>query len=333
MRFRPVYLFAIILFAAAAGAFLWFNQPVKVAGARPTVGPAVDVVYATGFVEPREPVEVASRVTAPIVRVLVSEGQHVTRGQPLVTLESNEQLQAIAELAARSANAAVAEERAVALYKRRFLAPAARDRVISEARSARAAERVARARLNHFVLRAGISGVVLRRDVEPGDLASPTKTLMLLGDPTVVRVTATVDERDIPRVRTGQRAMMSSDAFQGRVFRGSVYEITPSGDPNQRAFRVRISPDEVGTLPVGMTLEVNIVTASRSGALLVPATAVRDTHVWTVRDGRAVRISVKTGVEGNQRREIRQGLDKSTCVVTNPPEDLADGDRLEVKGC
>jgi RND family efflux transporter MFP subunit len=333
LRFRPVYLLAALLVAAAVGVFLWFNQPSKVDGVRPTLGPAVEVVYATGFVEPREPVEVASRVTAPIVGVLVSEGQHVTRGQPLVTLESNEQLQAIAELAARAANAAIEEERAVALYKRGFLAPAARDRAVSEARSSRAAERVARARLNHFVLRAGISGVVLRRDVEPGDLASPNKTLMLLGNPAVVRVTATVDERDIPRVRTGQRAMMSSDAFQGRVFRGTVYEITPGGDPNQRAFRVRISPDEVGALPIGMTLEVNIVTASRSRALLVPATAVRDSHVWTVRDGRAVRAPVKAGVEGNQRREIRQGLDRSDCVVSNPPDGLEEGDRLEVKGC
>jgi RND family efflux transporter MFP subunit len=333
LRFRPAYLLAIILIAAAIGAFLWFNQPSMVDAARPTVGPAVDVVYATGFVEPREPVEVASRVTAPIVRVLVTEGQHVTRGQPLVTLESNEQLQAIDELAARAANAAVEEERAVALHKRGFLASAARDRAVSAARSARAAERVARARLNQFVIRAGISGIVLRRDVEPGDLASPTKTLMLLGDPTVVRITATVDERDIPRVRVGQRALMSSDAFQGRVFRGIVYQITPGGDPNQRAFRVRISPDEVGALPVGMTLEVNVITASRPRALLVPATAIRDGYVWTVRGGRAVRISVKTGVEGAQRREIRQGLDRSACVVVDPPEGLKEGDRLGVEGC
>lgn len=333
MKFRPIYLLAALLIAAAVGFVIWFNRPTEVNGSRPTVGPAVEVVYATGFVEPREPVEVASRVTAPVVRVLVAEGQHVSRGQPLVALESNEQSQAIDELAARSANAEIAERRAVALYKRGFMAAAARDRAVSEARAARAAERAGRARLNQFVLRAGISGVVLRRDVEPGDLATPTKTLMVLGDPSLSRVTATVDERDIPRIRVGQPVMMSSDAFQGRVFKGSVYEITPGGDPNQRAFRVRISPEEVGALPIGMTLEVNIATASRLRALLVPASAVRDSHVWTVRDGRARKIPIVAGIEGNQRREIRRGLDRSACIVTDPPEGLEEGDRLTVTGC
>ncbi|QIK96569.1 efflux RND transporter periplasmic adaptor subunit [Sphingomonas sp. HDW15A] len=330
---RLAYAILALVVIAGAAAFILLRRPETLQGTYPSIGPAVDVVYATGFVEPREPVEIASRVTAPIVRIHVKEGDRVQRGQPLVSLESSEQLQAVGELSARSAQARKDEERALAIYKRGFLAVSARDRAMSEARSALAAELVARARLSQFAIRSSISGVVLRRDAEIGDLATPTRTILVIGDPSRVRVTATVDERDIPRVLKGQQALMSSDAYKGRVFRGSVYEITPGGDPNQRAFRVRIRPDESQVLPIGLTLEVNIVTASRQNALLVPAGAVRDERIWTVRDGRAVRIPVTAGIEGRQKREILRGIDRSTCVLTNPPEKLKENARIQVEGC
>ena len=67
-----------------AGALLWQNHKPEVEIAQARVGPAVELVYATGFVEPDQPVSIASRLTAPVVQVLVDEGNRVVRGQPLV---------------------------------------------------------------------------------------------------------------------------------------------------------------------------------------------------------------------------------------------------------
>lgn len=333
MKFRPVYLLVALAVAVAAGVFIWSRQPTEVEGTRAKIGPAVEVVYATGFVEPRQPVEAAPRVTAPIVEVLADEGDRVVRGQPLARFEDAELRQAIAQLAAQTANAEVEEQRTLALFARGFASAAARDRVVTAARAARAAEAVARARLDHHVLRAGIAGTVLRRDAEPGDLATPTRVLFVLGDPGEVRVTATVDERDIPRVVPGQRVLMSSDAYPGRVYRGTVHDVTPAGDPAQRAFRVRVWPDEGNALPMGLTLEVNIVTREKARALLVPADAVEDGAVWTARDGRAERTRVRTGIEGGEKTEIAGGLRPGACVLADPPEGLEEGDRLAVMGC
>lgn len=333
MKVRLAYLLMPAALAAGIGGWAWYRQPVEAEGVRAAFGPAMEVVYATGFVEPRQPVEVSSRVTAPIVEVLVQEGQRVSRGQPLARLEDSEQRQAILQLAAQTANAEAEEQRAIALSRRGFLAAAARDRAVAAARAARAAEAAARARLDQYVLRAGIAGVVLRKDADPGDLATPSRNLFILGDPSLVRVTATVDERDIPRVMVGQRALMSSDAYPGRVYGGAVHDVTPGGDPTQRAFRVRIWPDEPGALPMGLTLEVNIVTISRQRALLVPANAIVDGHVWTAREGRARRVAVRTGIAGTERTEIVAGLAAGTCVLADPPEGLDEGDRLEVSGC
>src|SRR3546814_6386500 len=67
-----------------------------------------------------------------------------------------------------------------------------------------------------------IDGLVVKRDVEPGDLAAPSRVPMLLGDPAEMRVTAIVDERDVPRIAVGQSALLSSEAWPGRGIRGHV---------------------------------------------------------------------------------------------------------------
>ena len=126
---------------------------------------------------------------------------------------------------------------------------------------------------------------------------------------------------------------MSSDAFPGRVMRGEVYEITPAGDPEQRAFRVRIRPRNIGDLPVGLTLEVNILTSRKGRALLVPGGAVREGAAWVVDKGRARKVSGASGIRGEESVEIIRGLDGGTCVIKNPPKDLHDGIRVSAKGC
>lgn len=334
MRIRPAWVIAIlVVLAAGAGAWWWTQRPIEVTGTRPTRGPAMEVIYATGFVEPRRPVEVSSRVTAPVVELYVEEGQRISPGQPLARLDDVDQRQVIAQLAAQTRSAELEEGRTLALYRQGFASAAARDRVVTAAQGARAAEAAARSRLEQFTIRASIPGVVLRREVEPGDLATPSRTLFQVGDPALLRVTATVDERDIPRVRTGAEAIMSSDAYPGRTFKGRVYEVTPGGDPSQRSFRVRIAPDAGAILPVGLTLEVNIVSAVKRDALLLPASAIKAGKVWVAEDGRARQVDVRTGVEGAEKTEIIRGLSRSTCVISAPPEELTESRRVRVSGC
>jgi RND family efflux transporter MFP subunit len=333
-RVRPFWLAALIFIVIGAALAIWYlTRPMPVIAIQAVRGPAISVVYATGFTEPRNPVDVSSRVTAPITQVLVDEGDHVARGAGLALLDSADLYQLLAELSATRVNAEQDEQRALALYQRGFLARAARDKALAAASSARAAEAAARARLNQYVVRSGINGVILRRDVEPGELATPSKTLFQIGDPNALRVTATVDERDIPLVRRGAQAMMSSDAYPGRVIRGQVYDITPGGDPEQRAFRVRIRPDSMVDLPIGLTLEVNILAAKKSDALLVPGGSVRQNRVWVVEGGRSRPRAVTIGIRGEKSVEITSGLDDGACVISDPSEKLKDGKRVTAKGC
>ena len=327
----------LLMLAGAAtlgfGGWLYLSRPMSVRAARVARGPVAEVVYATGFVEPRRPVEVSSRVTAPVTEVLAAEGDHVVRGQPLAVLDAEDQRETIAQLTANRINAEQDERRALTLFHQGWSTNAARDRAVATANSARALEAAGRAKFSQYTIRSGISGVILRRDVEPGDLATASKTLFDIGDPKQLRVTATVDERDIPLVRTGAAVMMSTEAYPGRIFRGRVYEVTPGGDPGQRAFRVRIQPDDRAQFPIGLTLEVNIMVSQHQQALLVPSGAVHDSFAWVVEGGRTRRVPVHTGIHAAERTEVRSGLSDRACVIIDPPVKLRGGARVSAKGC
>lgn len=206
------YATPLLFVAAVAGYLLWRAQPRDVDVVAARTGLAVELVYATGYVEAEQPVSVAARLTAPVVQVLVNEADRVRRGQALIVLDDGEQRGLLAQAAAERKGAVLDEHRARALFAEGWTTRAARDRAVAQADAARAAEQSALARLSQHIVRAGIDGIVLKRDVEPGDLATPLRVLLLLGDPARIRVTATVDERDVPRLRVGQPALMASDA-------------------------------------------------------------------------------------------------------------------------
>lgn len=318
---------AIGSIAILVGIGIWWTYPRRVSVVQPHRGDAVELVYATGFVEPMQPVAVAARLTAPVIAIRVNEGDTVRKGQALLTLDDTDLRGAYAQAHALSVGATLAEKRAVTLFSQGWTTRADRDVAVANAEAARAAERMAAAKLGQNIVRAGIDGIVIKRDIEPGELAVPTRTLMLLGDPRRSRVTATVDERDIPRIRVGQRALISSDAWPGRVIRAHVAELTPTGDPEQRAFRARLLVDDGAQLPLGMSLEVNIITREVKDALLVPTSALVDSMIWTVVDGRAHRQHVFKGIEGEKSSEVR-GLATNAAVIDTPDSALREGERV-----
>ncbi|BAI97431.1 RND transporter [Sphingobium sp. TA15] len=330
MKRIALWLLPLALVAAAAAWWLLGGRAQEVELAPVRIGQAVELVYATGFVEAQQPVSVSARLTAPVRQILAEEAQTVVRDQPLVLLDDEEQQHVLQQATAQRRLAQQDERRALALFAKGWVTRAARDSAVAAADSARAAEEGARARLDQMIVRAGIGGVVLRKDVEPGDLASPGRTLMTLGDPARIWITATIDERDVARVHAGQEALMSSDAWPGRVLHGHVRAVTPGGDPEQRAFRARIVTDGAVALPLGLTLEVNIITRRAERALLVPASAMEDGKVWVIRGRRVYARTVRTGIAGTSDVQILSGLSPGDRIVKNPEGKLKDNMRVRV---
>lgn len=332
-RASPRIDFALALIAAAAGAAWYWLGPIEVSAAKPLRGVAVEAVYGSGIVEPEVMVPIAPKVSGRLIELRADEGDRVAQGQILARLEAEDLAATVAEWTSRVRLGEADLRRVEALHRRKLAAAADLDRARTELATATAAQRRARELLGELELRAPAEGLILRRDGEIGALLRPDDNLFWLSCCGGLRISAEIDEEEIPRVHPGQAALIGADAFPGRVFEGQVQEITPKGDPVARSFRVRIAVPKETPLRTGMTADCNILVARRDDALLIPSTAVVEGTVWVVRDGRLERQAVELGAGGTDSNqvEVRGGLDAEDLVVATPSDRLRAGRRAQLR--
>ena len=140
----------------------------------------------------------------------------------------------------------------------------------AQVEQARSALALARSRLKEMTLTAPVAGVVLRKNLEAGETASPGVPILTLMDPTDVWVRAYIPEEEVGRIKIGDRARVTVDAYAGRVFAGRISEIaseaefTPKNVQTKKervnlVFRIRIAVDNPdGILKPGMPADADV---------------------------------------------------------------------------
>lgn len=203
---------------------------------------------------------------------------------------------------------------------------------------ARANVASASARLELLALRAPTDALVLTRVAEPGDTAQVGRPILTLAQNGEARIVATVDEKNLRHLRTGQRAVALADAFPGQPFEAELYYVAPSVDAQRGTVEVRL---RVAQPPVflkpEMTVSVEMVVGRQEAALVVAADAIRESDggsstdggPWAlaVRDGRAARVPVVLGLRGVGVVEVTQGLAEGDTVVV-PHSAARPGERV-----
>ena len=307
-------------------AYQWF-RPQSLNVATPVIGQAVQAVYAAGTVEAEVMLPIAPRVSARIVELLVDEGQIVESGQVLVRLEDAELRSTVEELEARLAFAQSEHQRQKQLLSKRVSTAESFERAESELRAASAALNTAKAKLSYLSLTAPGAGRIIRRDGEPGELLAVNQAVLWFAADGPLRISAEIDEEDIPLVQVGQQVLMRADAYSGKSFEGQVQSVTPMGDAVARSYRVRISFDRKLPFRIGMTVENNIIVGKVDNAMLIPASAIVRSGVWVLAAGVLESRKLELGVRGSQRVEVVSGLDKDDLVVIEPHSDFKPGQR------
>jgi HlyD family secretion protein len=131
-------------------------------------------------------------------------------------------------------------------------------------------------------IRSPVDGVVIKRSVELGQTVAASlqapELFVIAQNLSDMQVQAAIDEADISRVRVGQKASFTVDAFPGRTFDGMVSQVRQAATNTQNVITytavVAFAPGEVRLLP-GMTANVRLVTDTRRDALKVPNAALR----------------------------------------------------------
>ncbi len=357
-RRRTVRLaFLVVAVALAASAWLAMRpRPVPLVSRfrtqAVTVGDVVRDVRATGHVEAVTTVQVGAETSGRIATVEVDYNDVVKEGQVLARFDRTLLEAQLAQTAATLAAARAALEQAKTdreksardlarlehLWASKSISDADHDGAVAVARvneqrvsaaeaqvaADAAAHEVARTNLDHAVIRAPIAGVVITRNVDPGQtVASVFQTPVLFtvaADLRKMRVVAAVDESDIGEVAVGQRATFTVNAHGDRAFEGHVTEVRNSSVVVQDVvtYGTVIEVDNVDlALKPGMTATVRVRTASTTGALRVPAASLHfnppgehssdHAGLWFLEGAALRRVEVSAGLSDGETTAIDRG--------------------------
>ncbi len=306
------------------------------------------VISANGTIAARRemPVGVAGE-GGQVVRVLVEPGQWVGAGQTLAVVDRSVQAEQAAGLAASirvaqaDANLAQAElERAETLVSRGFISKADMDRKRATRDAANARVRVAQAQLGEAQARtrrlnivAPAAGLVLTRQVEPGQIVSPgSGVLFRMARGGEMEMMAQLAEADLARIPVGTRATVTPvGAAQGIA--GQVWQKSPVIDPQSRQGMVRIAIPYSAELRPGGFADAQLIAGSGEAPLL-PESAVQSgpegSFVLVVgKDNKVERRAVKVGSVSDAGVAIASGLTGNERVIVLAGAFLNVGDKVK----
>ena len=256
-----------------------------------------------------------------VVSVLVDAGSWVRAGQTLAVIDRSVQAQQAAQMAAQvdsaRANAALAQsnyERAVALQGRGFVSKAEIDSKKATRDAAYAQVRVAQAQLNSMRAEIGrlsvvapVSGLILARSVEVGQVVGPgSPALFRLAEGGQMEMRAQLAQQDLALVHVGIPASVTP-VGSTRSFPGQVWQVAPVIDPVSRLGDVRISVPYDPSMRPGGFAEAKI-TAGTTTAPMLPQSAV-------LSDDKGNYVYIINGKNEVERRDIKIGTVNETGVT------------------
>jgi HlyD family secretion protein len=323
-------------------------------------GDVVREVNATGHLEATTTVQVGAEVSGRIASVEADYNDRVKAGQVLARFDQSAleatRAQTLATLAASRASVEQAKtdrdrtardkQRADKLFAASVMNQAEHETAIATARlmqqrvaaaeaqvaAQEAAYSLAKTNLMHTLILAPIDGVIITRNVDPGQtVASMLQTPVLFtvaADLRKMQVVAAVDEADTGEVVVGQRATFTVNAYPSRSFEGVVTEVRNSPQIVQDVvtYGTVVDVENVDlALKPGMTASVHIITAQAKNVLRLPTSALQFTPpgkkaasepgVWTLKNGALQRVAVTPGISDGELSEVTTAIPLGTEVV------------------
>lgn len=218
--------------------------------------------------------------------------------------------------------------------------------------AAKASVAYARSQLAGTVIRAPISGTVLERNVEVGELVSTMSfgggggvktSVVTLANLNDLQVELDINESDFSLVAMGQKCRVTADAYPNRIYQGVVEEISPEANRQKGTIQVKVKilhPDS--HLRPKMSAHASFLAPERAGTaskdvLTIPRRAVVSDNggpaVFVLKGSRVRLQPIKTGHRlPSDRIEVLRGLSRSERIVVGPPKGLASDDRVRIKG-
>ena len=223
------------------------------------------------------------------------------------------------------------------------------DSLRGQVEQARGAVAYAETTLANTIIRAPVTGTILEREVEKGEFVTTSFVgdrgakgyVVSLADLNDLEVELDIAQNDFAKLHSGQHGAITTDAFPDRKYDGFIKEISPEANRQKATVQIKVKvskPDEFlrpeMNASVAFLSDAKPEAASSNAArpvVMVPAAAVRDSAVFVLLDGKAVRRPVKVGAASSGGVRIEQGLIGGEDLIANPPAGLKDGEKVRRK--
>ena len=203
-------------------------------------------------------------------------------------------------------------------------------------RQAEAASRLAQETLSDATITAPISGIVAKRHLDLGGMASPVTPIFEIVDMATVKATFSVIESDLGKLKLGAQASIRVDALENPVM-GVIALISPTLEPSSRTAKIEIRVENPGlNLKPGMFARGTIPVEIHENAILIPRSSVlEDTNrdvrsVFVVAEGVSRRRTIDIGLSRGVDVEVTDGIAEGDAVIVAGQHALTDGESVTV---
>ena len=289
-----------------------------------------------GSFEPEKESRISSDVPGKIVAVWADQGSFVTKGQPLVQLDTT-----LLSLQLKSVEVQLGGLQAdVNRYTILTKADAVQGIQLEKASLGLAAAKVQQAtimaQIEKATVRAPFSGVITAKLTEAGAYAAPGVPLMQLTDLKQLRFTLNVSEQDLPEFSIGRSYRITADVFPDLPLIGRILLIgSKASQSNSFPIQLAVSNSPELNLKSGMFGKVHIDKVATEKQIYIPSAAIQGTadsaRVFVVKNGKAISKPVSVGGITENQTIVTAGLEEGEIIITSGFINLVENATIQIK--
>jgi multidrug efflux pump subunit AcrA (membrane-fusion protein) len=187
-----------------------------------------------------------------------------------------------------------------------------------------------------YQVTAPLAGVVAKVSMDPGSMVAPSVPLVIIINTDAVKLTVSVIESEIGKVRDGLPVQVVVPAWPDRRFSGHISNVLPIVDPMSRTAKVEVKvPNSGRALKPGMSATAELILGRHTGVVTVPRAAIiekmGERYVFLYEDGKAKRANIQTGYDDGQRVEVTSGIRVGDKLIASDLNVLKDGSKVRAK--
>ena len=311
---------------------------------------SASVLDASGYVTARMQATVSSKITGKVLEVFIEEGMFVEKGQILAQLDDSSVQAELNFAKTQLKEAQRVFNRTSELRKDNLASQASLDAAESQVDGLKARLDISKQIVADMQIRAPFSGVVINKAAQPGEMISPvsagggfTRTgIGTIVDMSSLEVEVDVNESYINRVQPGQPAITNLNAYPNWDISSEVIAIIPTADRNKATVKVRIGllEKDARVLPdmgakVSFLKDQVIETPEKLEGVMIPSSSlVKEgnlSYVFVIQNGLITKTKVTVGSLSSNFSRISNGIEVGDNVVTDPSNELQNGQEVLIK--